>query len=145
MVAKIKQQTGFTIVELLIVIVVIAILATITIVTYNGIRSRAETSASVSAHEIVMKKAKLVKVITGHYPTSLADFELNSETSLAGSGITFSAVALDGTESPDTILYSICSPDTPTGMKIRYYDYSTKTIIYTDTGTLVGPCTVISS
>lgn len=40
-----KTQTGFTIVELLIVVVVIAILAAITVVAYNGIRQRAETSA----------------------------------------------------------------------------------------------------
>jgi len=40
---------GFTIVELLIVIVVIAILATITIVAYNGIQDRAEASAAQAA------------------------------------------------------------------------------------------------
>ena len=36
---------GFTIVELLIVVVVIAILAAITIVSYNGISNRAKSSA----------------------------------------------------------------------------------------------------
>lgn len=40
-----KRQPGFTIVELLIVIVVIAILAAITIVSYNGIISRARSLA----------------------------------------------------------------------------------------------------
>ncbi len=39
-----KQKQGFTIVELLIVIVVIAILAAITIVAYNGIQNRAYDS-----------------------------------------------------------------------------------------------------
>jgi len=39
-----KQKSGFTIVELLILIVVIAILAAITIVAYSGIQSRAYTS-----------------------------------------------------------------------------------------------------
>lgn len=39
------QQDGFTIVELLITIVVIAILAAITVVAYNGIRDRADNSA----------------------------------------------------------------------------------------------------
>lgn len=36
-----RHQTGFTIVELLIVIVVIGILAAITVVAYNGIQARA--------------------------------------------------------------------------------------------------------
>lgn len=36
-----KQRSGFTLVELLIVIVVIAILAAISVVAYNGIQSRA--------------------------------------------------------------------------------------------------------
>lgn len=40
-----KKQAGFTIVELLIVVVVIAILAAITIVAYNGIQNRAKQSA----------------------------------------------------------------------------------------------------
>jgi prepilin-type N-terminal cleavage/methylation domain-containing protein len=43
-----QKQKGFTIVELLIVVVVIAILATITVVAYNGIRQRTETAAQES-------------------------------------------------------------------------------------------------
>lgn len=44
-----KSIRGFTIVELLIVIVIIAILATVTIVSYNGIQARAKNTKTVSA------------------------------------------------------------------------------------------------
>lgn len=44
-----QRKSGFTIVELLIVVVVIAILASITIVSYSGIRQRAEESSAKSA------------------------------------------------------------------------------------------------
>jgi len=43
------KSKGFTIVELLVVIVVIGILASITIVSYNGIRQRAENAKTLSA------------------------------------------------------------------------------------------------
>ena len=44
--SSMRKNVGFTIVELLIVIVVIGILAAITIVAYNGIQDRAKSSNS---------------------------------------------------------------------------------------------------
>lgn len=52
----VHTKRGFTIVELLIVVVVIAILAAITIVAYNGIQHRAKSSAVQSAASQVGKK-----------------------------------------------------------------------------------------
>ena len=51
-----KRTTGFTIVELLIVVVVIAILAAITIVSYNGITARANDSAIKTGLSSTIKK-----------------------------------------------------------------------------------------
>lgn len=56
MAGNIFRKAGFTIVELLIVIVVIAILAAITIVAYNGIRNQANTSALQSSVSQAAKK-----------------------------------------------------------------------------------------
>jgi prepilin-type N-terminal cleavage/methylation domain-containing protein len=68
-----QKQKGFTIVELLIVIVVIAILAAITIVAYNGIQDRAKTSASQAATAQATKKVMAYAVDHADtYPDDLA-------------------------------------------------------------------------
>lgn len=67
-----KKQTGFTIVELLIVIVVIGILAAITIVAYNGVQKRAQGSAASSALSQSAKKLALYQVDSGIYPATLS-------------------------------------------------------------------------
>lgn len=68
-----KTTSGFTIVELLIVIVVIAILAVITIVAYNGIQNRANDSTIQSDLVNYSKKAELFNVDNGRYPGSQAE------------------------------------------------------------------------
>jgi prepilin-type N-terminal cleavage/methylation domain-containing protein len=62
------RQSGFTIVELLIVIVVIAILAAITIVSFNGIQTRANNSSRVSEFSQWRKSFEIYKINTGAYP-----------------------------------------------------------------------------
>ena len=63
------MRKGFTIVELLIVIVVIAILAAISIVAYNGIQQRGKDSKVQSMINSNAKKVLAYKTITGLYPT----------------------------------------------------------------------------
>ena len=65
-----QHKHGFTIVELLIVIVVIAILAAITIVAFNGIQDRARYSAMQSDFEKLHKALEMYKVDHGAYPNS---------------------------------------------------------------------------
>jgi prepilin-type N-terminal cleavage/methylation domain-containing protein len=71
-VKKINTHHGFTIVELLIVIVVVAILAAISIVAYTGVQSRARQSIVQAELSDAKKKLTLYKVDQGNYPTTNA-------------------------------------------------------------------------
>lgn len=64
-----SARRGFTIVELLIVVVVIAILAAITVVAYNGITANAKDSALKADLNTTAKKVGLIQADAGAYPT----------------------------------------------------------------------------
>lgn len=76
---------GFTIVELLIVIVVIGILAAITIVAYNGLQQRARDSERTTEVRAVQKAIEMYYIDEGKYPsagTDNAGYNLSSIKSL---------------------------------------------------------------
>ncbi|MNY12565.1 Type II secretion system protein G precursor [compost metagenome] len=70
--AKHTQQPGFTIVELLIVIVIIGILAAITVVAFNGIQGRANDTAITSDLTNIAKQLETIKITSSNtaYPTT---------------------------------------------------------------------------
>lgn len=82
--AHTKHRAGFTIVELLIVVVVIAILAAITIVSYNGITRQADASALSSAASQTGKKVALHAVKNADtLPSSLAAIDITDTAKTA--------------------------------------------------------------
>lgn len=66
------KNRGFTIVELLIVIVVIAILAAISIVAYTGIQQRARDSSRTAAVQQIQKSLEVYRAENGVYPPGLS-------------------------------------------------------------------------
>ena len=148
------KSTGFTIVELLIVVVIIAILAAITIVAYNGIQNRAKTSSAQSAANSAIKKAEAFNADdtspTAGYPNAGSQLTGAASTTLYRlDGVTFGALSA-GTapSSPSVLRYSACghngtatAPTTVAGMtsaivgsRVEYYDYTSGTISTLRTG-----------
>lgn len=65
-----RQARGFTIVELLVVIVVIGILAAITVVAYNGVTVRAENQKTVTAVASYSRALYSYAATNGTYPVN---------------------------------------------------------------------------
>lgn len=131
------DSRGFTIVELLIVIVVIAILAAITIVAYNGIQQRSHTTSQKSTAENLAKKIEAYNAVQNAYPTyntganiaGTAAGQLGSVTdsSLQGSGITIGTpTATTGDGVVQLRLCTTASPvagtTVPTGYAVYVWD-----------------------
>jgi len=122
------------------VIVVIAILAAITIVAFNGVQQRAHTSASKTAASSLRKKVEAYMAFNNAYPTfnstpSTITNTLNNvaDTSLAGTGITLKGGSLTSAPANDSVLdlklcaavASLTSGSTiPTGFVVFIWDYT---------------------
>jgi prepilin-type N-terminal cleavage/methylation domain-containing protein len=125
---KMKEERGFTIVELLIVIVVIAILAAIVIVAYNGVQNKANTTKAQTNAAAVQKVAEAYNADNSRYPGALSDFSAASTVKLpAGvtvvSGVGTAHGITDG-KTQVSYQYKGSSATTATGGRIQFWDFT---------------------
>lgn len=139
--SKQTKSRGFTIVELLIVIVVIAILAAITIVAYNGIQKRATATSSKESASQLKNKIESWNSIKGSYPTTteLAGGLVASDANEAKLDDSLKNKIVASTATKDkTVAYTACpATGTVTGYKVTWWNGDA------DTGTLATPETMI--
>jgi len=118
------NQKGFTIVELLIVIVVIGILAAITIVAYNGIQVRAQDTQRATDIANILKTLEAYKTVNdGLFPVA---------TSTAGGGSYEASTETSGTFmeylTPTYFNKMPVDPINDGSHYYRYYRYSAATV-----------------
>ncbi len=119
-------------------IILIPIFVATTLVSYNGISARANTSSAKSTASTVLKYAERYAAENGTYPTSFSQTGVQS----SGSSVTLSPSTLVIEPStPYTIEFSVCGTE---GNKVGYWDYTERTpaYVYTGTATSSSDCTI---
>ncbi len=156
---KVIRTKGFTIVELLVVIVVIGILAAITLVSYTSIAAKANGSTALSSATQTKKKMLSYYAEKGIYPaTFVALNDTTQQYYMNTTGLLDATILSSGNlpTKPAEVNYVKCgttgSATVPTdaatitvvsGIKIGYWDYGNATpqIGYVTDGYITDPGT----
>ncbi len=136
-----KYSSGFTIVELLIVIIIIGILAAIIIVAYQGVTARAKTSQTQATASAAVKKVEAFNAEKSGYPVISTDltgasasgttYYLTGATFVAAMGTTPPASPASltfykcGTGATTAMPTTVAGITTVTGSRIDYFNFTT--------------------
>ncbi len=124
MVSSKNKVKGFTLVELLIVIVVIAILAAISIVAYNGVTQKARDDERVATARNLINAAAAYNSEHDKWPehSELMTFQTVKLTGAAADNTKVKADA-DPNAKHDTYKYTVCkdASSNATGVQVQYY------------------------
>ena len=91
-----KQDKGFTLVELLIVIVILGILATVTVFAVRGITNQGQDSACAADKKTLEVAAEAYMAQNGSYPASAAQMETDGLLRDVSTNWTYHQVASGG-------------------------------------------------
>ncbi|MBC7512473.1 type II secretion system protein [Candidatus Saccharibacteria bacterium] len=136
---RIQKDKGFTIVELLIVIVVIGILAAITLVAYGNITTRANANAAKANAANVAKVAEAYNAdeVNTTYATSAGVLSTYNGISRVPSGLTVQATAVTSANANGkTIMYLPRAGNT--GGCVGYWDATIPAAVYVYVGNATG-------
>lgn len=149
-----RKDRGFTIVELLIVIVVIAILAAIVIVAYQGITAKANTTKAQTNAVSAQKVGEAMNADNGVYPATAASFKTGSASTqlpgsisiVPGSGTAATELALvNPNNGTTTVTYECLTTCTnTTGGRIGWFSQTAGTTQYIYLGAAISTNTFVA-
>jgi len=127
-----SRQTGFTIVELLIVIIVIGILSGIILVSYSGAVSSSNTQSAKANASSMQRKIEAYGQVTNSFPdaTTITTYtnQLNSHSDSTLESSDLEIGAPNGTNGKTTVEVSQCSTNPGMAYRIRYWDFTDKVL-----------------
>jgi len=130
-----KTKSGFTIVELLIVIVVIAILAAISVVAYNGVQQRGRDSQRSSDITALAKAIELYYIDNGQFPLSSGSTSMTANWSTTADPTSWSNLTNQLTPYMNKV---VTDPTNSQSVDIRYGGSSAYGYAYYSTGSNCG-------